>query len=88
VPRAVAGALVVAHDAHWAEAHALVGPDRAHVGGGRVDRQAMVAADLKQPPRDCPDRVGAEAAILSAAREDDVDRGVAVLRLGLLVGLD
>ena len=47
-----------------------------------------MAADVEQPSGNGPHRVGTQAAILAAAREHDVDRRVAVLRLGLLVRLD
>lgn len=88
MPGAIAGTLVAAHDADGAKADTSVGPDRPLVRGRRVDREAVVPPDVEQPPRDGPHRVGTQAAILAAAREDDVDRRVSVLRLGLFVRLD
>jgi hypothetical protein len=83
MPRPVEIALVATHDPDRPEPDRGVGPDGALVGGGRVDRQAMVAAGLDQPSGDRPDRIGPEAAILRRPREDDVDPGVAIPRIRL-----
>jgi hypothetical protein len=79
---------VLAHDADGAEADLLVGADRTRVVGGRVDREPVVAALLDQVPRERPYRVGSEALSLMAVREEEVDPGVAEVRLVLLHELD
>ena len=52
---------VAPHDPDPAEADPLVAADRALVGRGGVDRQAVVAALVDQVPRERPHRVRAEA---------------------------
>jgi hypothetical protein len=47
-----------------------------------------MAADVEEVARHQPDCLGAEAATLAALREEEVDAGVAVLRVGLLTDLD
>ena len=86
--RAVQAALVPAHHADRPETDPLVGANGALVGRGRVDGEPMVTACLEQVPRKRADRVGAEAAVLECRGEEDVDAGVAVLRLVLLPVLD
>src|SRR5688572_7544663 len=52
VERPVLPALVLPHDTHGLEPDLLVGADRPHVVGGRIDRQPVVPADLEQVSRD------------------------------------
>ena len=47
---AVAAALVLAHDPDGTEANLGVAADRRLVGGGRVDRDPVMAALLEQEP--------------------------------------
>src|SRR6185295_5848862 len=81
-------ALISTHHADGPEAHLLVGPDGACVGGRGIDRQSVVAALVEQPPRDRPNGIGAEAATLERRRQEDVDAGVPVVRVVLLARLD
>src|SRR5207247_2264551 len=88
VEAAVPAALVLPHDADGPEADLLVAADRARVVRGGVDDQPVVAAVLEEVAREQPDRLRSEAAVLEAARQVDVDAGVKVVGIRLLVPLD
>ena len=70
------------------EADLAVAADGVGVGGGRVDDQAVVAALGDQPAGQGADGVGAQALPLPPGRQEEVDAGVAELRVGLLAELD
>src|SRR5215207_11696480 len=77
MPLAVGVALVTAQDPDGSEAEPRVRPDRPLVGGGGIDREAMVPALLDQVPDGEPQRLGAEALALVRSGDRDVERRVA-----------
>src|SRR6266581_646755 len=88
VEMAVAAALVLAHDADRAEAHRGVAADGLSVGGRRVNRDPVMTALVEQEPGEQPDSLAARALALETAAEVDVDPGMPVHRVVLLVVLD
>jgi 23S rRNA (cytidine1920-2'-O)/16S rRNA (cytidine1409-2'-O)-methyltransferase len=62
--------------------------DRALVVSGRVDDEPVVAEVVDQVARHCPDGVRSEPAVVVRGAKEEVDAGVAVLLVGLLVVLD
>src|SRR6266536_1670428 len=87
VEMAVAAALVLAHDADRAEAHRGVAADGLSVGGRRVNRDPVMTALVEQEPGEQPDSLAARALALETAAEVDVDPGMPVHRVVLLVVL-
>src|SRR5258707_9687094 len=85
---AVAAALVLAHDADWAEARLGVAADCLVVSGRRVDRDAVMTALLEQVPGQQRNSFAAGALALETAAEINVDPSVPVPRVVLLVVLD
>src|SRR6266568_7928831 len=85
---AVAAALVLAHDADRAEAHLGVTADCLVVGGRRVDRDPVMTALTEQVPGQQRNSLAARALALETAAEVNVDPGVPVHRVILLVVLD
>jgi hypothetical protein len=79
---------VLAHDPDPPEPGLLVAADRALVLGGRVDHEPVVATVGDEVPRHRPDRVRAEPAAVMGLAEEEVDAGVLVVGVGLLVVLD
>src|ERR1700690_2045406 len=88
MPGAIPTALVPPHDPNRAEPDPAVGADGALVRRCRVDREAMVPADLEEVARQRADGVAAEALALVRRVEKQVDAGVAVVRATLLGILD
>jgi hypothetical protein len=66
------------------ETDLLVGADRGHVVCGRVDRQPVVAVDVDEVGSQRSDGVGSQAPTAECWVEEQVDRCVAELRIGLL----
>src|SRR4051812_47164670 len=88
VEGAVGSPLVLAHDPDRPEPDPLVAADGPHVGHCRVDREPVVAAVVEQEAGQERDRLGTDSPALMPAADEDVDIGVFVLRLVLLVVLD
>src|SRR5215210_103728 len=66
------------------EAERGVGADRALVGGGGVDREAVMPAGLDQVRDHEPQRLAREALAVVRGAQEQVKRRVAVVRLLLL----
>ena len=66
----------------------LVGADRPLVGDGRVDGEAVMSALLDEPAGERPHGVSPEAPAVHSRREEDVDVGVPVVGVRLLVRLN
>src|SRR3984885_13976474 len=81
-------ALIGPHHADPLEARLLVAADRSRVLSSRVDRDPMVASLLNQMVDRAAEHLGAEPAAVARRVEKQVDRGVAVARLALLLELD
>ena len=89
MPAAAVGvALVEAHGADRLEAGLRVAADRRRVVGGRVDRDPVMAQLADQVPNDSADGLRTDSAALQCRIDEQVDRSVPVLRLGLLAELD
>src|SRR3954464_479765 len=85
MPAAVAAAFVLAQPAARGEADLLVARDGAVVVGGRIDREAVVAALAHEPVDDGPEGLRAEALVRVRRCERDVEAREAVVGLVLLV---
>jgi hypothetical protein len=88
VEPAVRPALVGTHHADRAETGLGVAPDGLFVGCRRVDREPVVAASPEQEAGQQRHGLGARAPALEPATQVDVDPGMPVLRVVLLVVLD
>jgi len=87
LPDAVLVAPVAAQHADALEANRLVAADRLLVRRRGVDHDPVVAALIDEPARQRSDRVTAEAAAVQTRIEKEVDPGVAVLGIRVLVDL-
>src|SRR6266496_4033216 len=85
---AVGAALVLTHHADRAEAHLGITADRLVVGGRRINRDPVVTAPLEQEPGEQPDSLPAQTPALEPGGQVNVDPGVPVHRVVLLVVLD
>src|SRR5712692_418759 len=88
VEMAVAAALILAHDADRAKAYCGVAAGGLLVSGRRVDREPVMTALAEQEPGEEPDSLASRALSLETAAEVDVDPGMPVHRVVLLVVLD
>src|SRR3954454_17041381 len=88
VPLPVRSALVVAHHPHRLEPDGGIRADRAVVRGGGIDGEAVVPALVDEVRDGQPQRLGAQPFALVDGAQRDVEGGVAVLRIGLLVPLE
>ena len=79
---------VGAEDADPAEADGLVAADRARIRRGRVDDEPVMTPLLEEVPGGCADGVLPETAAVETGIEEEIDAGVPVLRVLLLVCLD
>src|SRR5690625_3723986 len=85
MPSGAAGVtFVLPHDPDRAEAHLLIAPDGGMVVCGGVDHQAVMPAVGDQVGGQRADRIGADTAPVYRRVEEDVDRGVPVVRVPLL----
>jgi hypothetical protein len=87
LPDAVRVAPVAAQHSDALEANRLVTADRLLVRRRGVDHDPVVAALIDEPARQRSDRVAAEAATVQTRIEKEVDPGVAVLGIRVLVDL-
>ena len=87
LPDAVLVAPVAAQHTDALEANRLVAADRLLVRRRGVDHDPVVAALIDEPARQRSDRVTAEAAAVQTRIEKEVDPGVAVLGIRVLVDL-
>src|SRR6186997_3581018 len=85
---AIGATLVAAHDADGPKADAGISADGVVVRGRRIDGQAMVATDVDEVARQRPKGVDTDALPLMRAVEEDVQPGMPVVGLLLLVELD
>lgn len=79
---------VLAHQTDAPESHRRVAADGPLVVGRRVDGDAMVAALVDEPADQQVQGLTPEAAALQRLAQEDVDAGVAVVGLRLLVVVD
>jgi hypothetical protein len=85
VPAAIGATFVAAHYPHRAKADQRICANRASVLARWVDREAMVSALREEPFRSEPQRSWSQPLALVLGRQKDVQAGLAVVGIGLLV---